>query len=79
MSSDSPGEKPGCRKSKVSCATLIGAGLVGSNLSPELVRGMYKTLIFVYFFECVITLPVTRFDYPILLYAGLSCKSLGEQ
>ena len=29
MSSDNAGEKPARRKPKVSCATLIGAGLVG--------------------------------------------------
>ena len=29
MSSDKGGEKPSRRKSKVSCTTLIGAGLVG--------------------------------------------------
>ena len=29
MSNDNAGEKPARRKSKVSCATLIGAGLVG--------------------------------------------------
>ena len=29
MSNDNAGEKPARRKPKVSCATLIGAGLVG--------------------------------------------------
>ena len=29
MSNDNEGEKPARRKPKVSCATLIGAGLVG--------------------------------------------------
>ena len=29
ISNDNAGEKPARRKSKVSCATLIGAGLVG--------------------------------------------------
>ena len=30
MSNDNAGEKPARRKPKVSCATLIGAGLVGT-------------------------------------------------
>ena len=29
MSNDKEGEKPSRRKSKVSCTTLIGAGLIG--------------------------------------------------
>lgn len=38
MSSDSPDEKSGCRKSKVSSATQFGWGLVGSKLSPVMGR-----------------------------------------
>ena len=32
MSNDNAGENPACRKSKVSCSTSIGAGLVGPKM-----------------------------------------------
>ena len=36
MSNDNGGEKPARRKSKVSCATVIGAGLVGPKGEAEM-------------------------------------------
>lgn len=48
MSSESAREIRACRKSKVSEATFIGFGLIGSNRVPYVVHGMYKPLIFGY-------------------------------
>ena len=48
MSNDSFSEKLKHRKSKVSCATYIVAGLVGSKGEPKQAVSMYKPLIFGY-------------------------------
>ena len=74
MSSDSPDENSGYRKLKVSSATSIDWGLVGSNRPAERRGGMYKQLIFCYQNVCVITILMTGFAKLGLLYGGLSTK-----
>ena len=51
MSNDNAGEKPARRKPKVSCATLIGAGLVGPKARQKCVVDGNR-LIFLYRYYC---------------------------
>lgn len=74
MSSDSARENRACRKPKVSEATSIGFGLVGSNRLPQKVGGMYKPLIFGYRLQRATTLLMTTSDRQGLLYGGSSSK-----
>lgn len=55
MSSVSSDENSECRIPKVSPTMSISRGLVGSNRVPNVVHGMYKSLIFDYLVLSVIT------------------------